>query len=192
MAEGLTSRDKKRNLAQRKKDLLNHNKKCQLASKIVGANSLDMLKLPDNRMDTLPFLDIVKEIEKKILKYKPDLILTHHANDLNIDHQLTHKAVITASRPQPNSTVKKILTFEVLSSTGWTDPSKSNTFNPNYFVDITKYIKKKIEALNVYKTEMRPFPHARSIKAVKSLSKYRGSSVGIEEAEAFMLVREIS
>ena len=68
MAEGLTSRDKKRNLAKSKKDLLNHNKKCQLASKIVGANSLDMLKLPDNRMDTLPFLDIVKEVEKKNTK----------------------------------------------------------------------------------------------------------------------------
>jgi LmbE family N-acetylglucosaminyl deacetylase len=97
---------------------------------------------------------------------------------------------MTACRPQPGFYVNKILCFEVPSSTNWNDLSVSN-FNPNYFVDINKTIRKKMAALEVYKDEMRNFPHVRSIEAIKSLIKYRGSTVGYAAAEAFTVARII-
>ena len=119
-------------------------------------------------------------------------MVTHHGGDLNIDHQIVLKAVITACRPQPSYPVKRILSFEVPSSTEWQSPNTKSIFIPNWFENITNTLDLKLKALDAYKSEMREWPHARSINAVKHLAHWRGASVGCEAAEAFMLVREIS
>lgn len=162
----------------------------QQAAKILGVSSFTNLSFPDNRMDSVALLDIVKEVEVVISKIAPEIIYTHHIGDLNVDHQVTHKVVMTACRPQPGFSVKSIYAFEVLSSTEWQTPSVS-PFLPNVFIDITEYLTVKIRASEAYYEEMREVPHTRSLQHIELLAKHRGYSVGIYAAEAFMLVREV-
>ena len=149
------------------------------------------LNFPDNEMDSIPLLDIVKPIENTIKELQPSVIYTHHIGDLNIDHQITHKATITACRPQPGLPVEEIYAFEVPSSTEWQTPGYL-PFTPNVYVDISAYIKIKHEVLEVYSEEMRDPPHSRSIENVIRLNALRGNTVGVDYAEAFCLVRKVS
>lgn len=192
MAEGATSRDKSRNRLKRKNEILSLAQSANRACEILGAKSVQLLKFPDNRMDSVDLLDVIKDIESYIRKIKPEVLVTHHSGDLNIDHQVIHKAVITASRPQPGHFVKRILSFEVPSSTEWNTHSSSVPFVPNYFEDITDTLKLKIQALEAYESEMREWPHSRSIKATKHLAKWRGASAGFESAEAFIILRQLN
>ena len=185
MTDGISSRNciSDYNIKQRLKS-------AQKAHKILGLNDVKYLNFPDNCMDSIPLLKIVKEIEGLIKLIKPEIIYTHHHGDLNIDHQITNQAVLTACRPVPGNTVRELLTFEILSSTEW-NTAYQNQFVPNVFVDITKNLGKKIESLKEYKLEMRDYPHTRSIENIEYLARHRGATVGVEAAEAFMLVRLI-
>lgn len=162
------------------------------AGEILGASSVKLVGFPDNRMDSVDLLDIVKNIEMEIDRIKPEIVLTHHAGDVNIDHRITHDAVITACRPQPGHCVKQMAFFEVLSSTEWRPSASDMHFCPNWFVDIEEALDKKIEALKVYESELRLFPHSRSIDGVEYLAKFRGISAGLCAAESFMLGRLIT
>jgi len=159
------------------------------ASASLGAERPQFVNLPDNRMDTIPFLDIVQEIESIINEINPEVIYTHHFGDLNIDHQITHKAVMTAARPQPNCSVREIYSFEVLSSTEWSTPSPELSFVPNFFVNISTTLDQKLLALKAYSDEMRDFPHSRSVESVVFLARYRGATMGMNAAEAFKVER---
>lgn len=161
------------------------------ACRILGCSSVQLLALPDNRLDRLELLDIVKKIEGYIEKLKPVTLLTHHAGDVNIDHRVVHDAVITACRPQPGHPVQELLFFEVPSSTEWRPPGSAAPFLPNYFVDITNTLETKLAALQPYETEIRDFPHPRSLKAIKALARWRGATVGVEAAESFILGRKL-
>ncbi len=189
VAEGGTSRAEKRDIEANSEELSVLAKCAEEANKILGTASFKLLSLPDNRMDSIDLLDIVKIVEEYILKYKPSLIFTHHAGDVNIDHKILHDAVIAACRPHPNHSVKKLLFFEVPSSTEWRPASSGIYFTPNYFYDVSEYISKKMAALSAYQPEIRNFPHPRSVDAVNHLGRWRGASVGCEAAEAFMLGR---
>ena len=145
---------------------------------------------PDNKMDSVPLLKIVKKIEKKINEFQPNIIITHYENCLNIDHRITFEAVITACRPLKGSSIKKILSFEIPSSTEWA-LFKGKNFQPNYFIDISKHLEKKIEMIKFYKDELRQYPHSRSVKSIKSFASFRGVSCGVNYAEAFYLNRSI-
>ena len=159
------------------------------ASNILGiSESPRFLGFPDNRMDTLALLDIVQTLEQVINEIEPEVIYTHHSGDLNIDHKITHQAVMTACRPQPEFCVREIYSFEVLSSTEW---STNNPFIPNYYVDISDILELKISAIKAYHSELRIFPHARSIDSIEALAEYRGASAGVKAAEAFKIERLI-
>jgi LmbE family N-acetylglucosaminyl deacetylase len=192
VAEGATSRAQKRDIEVQSTELYALAKCAEEANQVLGAASTSLLSLPDNRMDSMDLLDIVKILEGYILKYKPSLIFTHHAGDVNIDHKILHDAVIVACRPQPNNVVKELLFFEVPSSTEWRPASSGIHFAPNYFYNVSEYISKKLAALSVYESEMRSFPHPRSVDAVNHLARWRGASVGCDAAEAFMLGRCIN
>ena len=191
MAEGITSREKLRDKEKNRKEISTLSQSAVNSANVLGVNSINFLNYPDNRMDSVDLLDIIKSIEDYISKFKPDTLVTHHINDLNIDHQIIHRAVLTASRPQPNFCVKKVISYEVPSSTEW-QSSTIKAFQPNYFEDISNTLRNKIEALKIYDSEMREWPHARSIEAIKHLAAWRGSSIGCEAAEAFVLHREIN
>ncbi len=150
------------------------------------------LRLPDNKLDTVPFLKIVKFLESEIKKFRPDTVFTHFENDLNIDHQISYKAVVTATRPHSKTFVKKIYCFETPSSTEFNFTRKQKKlFNPNLFIDVGGEINKKIKLLKIYKDEIRSWPHSRSLKSIKNLASFRGSQIGVKFAEAFILLREL-
>ena len=171
--------------------IIERKKQAIKAGKVLGIKKIIFGDFPDNSMDSIPMLKIIQFIEKQIKLLKNDTVFTHFESDLNVDHQITSKAVMTACRPTKNQHVKSILFFEILSSSEWNISSKNKSFKPNYFVDITKSIKFKLKALKYYKGEMRKWPHPRSIQGVKLLSKTRGSSVGLQHAESFILGRHV-
>ncbi len=146
-----------------------------------------LYNLSDNRMDSLDRLDIVKMVESFIEKINPDIVYTHHYGDLNVDHRRVHEAVLIACRPVPGIFIKRILFFEVASSTEW--GGSFSSFTPNWFVDITDTLEIKLKALEIYKDEMREFPHSRSLKALECLARWRGATIGKNAAEAFILGR---
>lgn len=186
LGEGVTSRDDLRDIKKREKNILELKEEAKRANAILGVKEVFFHDFPDNRFDTVPLLDIVKVIEKIKNKIKPDIIFTHYEKDLNIDHQITYKAVITATRPIKEETVKEIYSFEIPSSTEWSYPL---SFSPNVFYDISETIDVKLGALEEYKTELREDPHPRSSEGVKLNAKYWGMKVGLEYAEAFKIVR---
>ena len=161
------------------------------AAKSLGVGSLFLENLPDNQFDTVSLLKIVKIVEQYLNNVQPGIVYTHSISDLNIDHQLTFKAVLTACRPKPGHFVKKLFSFEVLSSTEWQCKSSQSNFCPTVYNDITDFIEKKVGILEVYKDEVNAFPHPRSKEGVMVLSKYRGMESGYNFAEAFQLIREL-
>ncbi|MBU2540197.1 PIG-L family deacetylase [Patescibacteria group bacterium] len=159
------------------------------AAKILGISKVFFENFPDQQYETIPLIKIIKSIEKVKGQIKPDTIFTHHSGDLNLDHQITLKAVLTACRPVRGETVKKIYSFEVLSSTEWGIPKRKDCFVPNYFVDISKTLSQKIKALDCYKSELKKYPHPRSLKAIKIIAQRWGTVVGKNFVEAFELIR---
>lgn len=188
LGEGITSRDNIRNKKNRENEITDLKNYAEKANKILGVREVFFHDFPDNRFDTVPLLDIVKVIEKIKNNIKPEIIFTHYEKDLNIDHQITYRAVITATRPLKEGTVKEIYSFEIPSSTEWSYPL---SFSPNVFYDISETIDVKIEALEEYKTELREYPHPRSLEGVKLIAKNWGMKVGLEYSEAFKCVRMI-
>lgn len=191
MAEGLTSRDAQRNVDLRQDELSDLHNCAHKVAEFLGAEKLKMLGFPDNRMDSIDLLDVVKEIELEVNEFSPDVVYTHHGNDVNVDHQVTHNAVLTACRPLPGQSVREIFFFETMSSTEWQMATADKMFLPNVYVDISEYLDKKIEALHYYDSEMREYPHSRSYEALKILARQRGFTVGTQAAEAFMVGRII-
>lgn len=167
------------------------NKAAEQACEIMGCASLEQLGLPDNRLDSLTLLDVVQRIEAFISAHRPTLLFTHHSGDVNIDHRVVHNAVIAACRPQPGHIVHELLFFEVPSSTEWRPPGTAHLFQPNWFIDVSQTLDVKLRALQAYKKELRPFPHPRSPEAVEALARWRGATVGVPAAEAFMLGRKL-
>tara|TARA_Y100000294_G_scaffold66916_1_gene63543 strand:- start:510 stop:1193 length:684 start_codon:yes stop_codon:yes gene_type:complete len=188
LGEGVTSRDKKRDRIKSENEIAELRKQTEDANKILGVKKVYTYDFPDNRFDTVPLLDIIKIVEKIKEDIKPDIVFTHHYGDLNIDHQITFKSVMTAFRPTKGESVKEIYSFEIPSSTEWNVLS-STYFMPDYFVNIKKSLKTKIDALKEYKEELRDFPHPRSLKAVELSAKQWGVKMGFEAAEAFKTIR---
>ena len=192
VAEGATSRQQQRDRNQASDELSALAQAAQQASVILGASGVELLNLPDNRLDSLDRLDLIKQIEVRIARHHPQVVYVHHAGDVNIDHRRLHEAVVTACRPTPGQPVRRMLSFEVASSTEWQPPGSAPAFQPNWFVDISSQWPRKREALEAYASEMRPWPHARSIEVLEHLARWRGAQVGVEAAEAFCLLRQLS
>lgn len=190
LGEGITSRyDKHEQIDQGIiKELQNQSRR---ASKMLGVKELFLYDLPDNRFDTVPLLDIVKIIEGLIFKVQPTVVYTHHGGDLNVDHNVTFQATLTATRPLPEAVVKTVYSYEVPSSTEWAFQSIGSIFKPNTFVDITDTLDQKIRAMRKYHTETRSYPHPRSQEALCIIAQRWGSVVGVTATEAFKLVRGI-
>lgn len=191
IAEGITSRDATRDTKSRCQDLSSLRKSAHHAKEILGASSLTFEDFPDNRLDSIDRIEIVKKIEYSLRKHEPEIVYSHHIGDLNIDHRVVHEAVAVACRPLPGAAPKTVLFFEVASSTEWQLSGSSHAFHPNWFIDIKQTIDIKMKALECYQSELRPWPHARSLDALRYLAYWRGASVGVECAEAFILGRKL-
>jgi LmbE family N-acetylglucosaminyl deacetylase len=183
MAEGATSRGaagaatKRLQAAARK------------AAAALGAGVPIFFGYPDNRMDELVLLDVIQRLEAELARLKPSIVYTHHGSDLNVDHRITHQAVLAACRPLPGTSIRAVYAFETLSSTEWASPD-AEPFRPQHYVNIAAHEAAKLKALDAYAEEMRPFPHPRSKEAAVALAKVRGSAAGLMRAEAFEVIWE--
>ncbi|MGR3175995.1 MAG: PIG-L deacetylase family protein [Candidatus Scalindua sp.] len=190
LGEGIASRYEARDRkVQREIELLRD--RGRKACEILGVKEVFFDNLPDNRFDTVALLDIIRIIEKIIAEIQPDTVYTHHHNDLNIDHSITSQATITATRPIGKMPVKEVYAYEILSSTEWSFGNTKSSFSPNTFVGIEKTLDTKNNALLCYQSEIRDFPHPRSIEAVTTAAKRWGAICGYKAAEAFELIRAI-
>lgn len=183
IADGVSSRGK-----NNENEYKDRKSAAEEARKILGIRENYYFELPDNRLDSIPLIEVVQRLELIIDELKPAAIYTHHGGDLNVDHRITNQAVLTACRPIPSSFVREIYSFEIMSSTEWST-TNSDIFSPNYFVDIGGQLDIKMKAIGSYANEMRDTPHSRSKEHIKYLAHHRGHSVGMDAAEAFMMLR---
>ena len=161
------------------------------AARLVGVEDVRFGGFPDNRFDSVPLLDCVKAVEALIDSVVPAAVYTHHPGDLNIDHLVTFRAVMAATRPMAGCPVRDVYAFEVASSTEWAFARLEPAFRPSVFVDVTETLEAKIAAMETYRSEARTWPHPRSPEALRAGAARWGSTVGVDAAEAFELVRSI-
>ena len=186
LAEGATSRDRADS-----EGVLALQVAARQAASVLGAQPPRFGGLPDNRMDSVDLLDIVLIVEHCVKTVRPTIVYTHHGADLNIDHRLCHQAVLAACRPLPDQVVQSIYAFETVSSSEWQSVDQGGVFHPTLFIDVSPYIADKMKALGAYVSEMRPFPHPRSLENIEALAVFRGASSGLIAAEAFSTIRII-
>ena len=191
MSDGVTGRDFHYNRKKREEEISQRKLMSKMAFEYYGGHYIDFLDLPNLRMDQEPILELTKLIERKISLLKPSIIYTHSSSDTNIDHVITHKAVVIACRPIPNFIVESIRVFEVPSSTEYSVESLGPQFLPNLYIDISLFKEEKRKLLRFYDYEMRPYPHPRSYRALLARDIYRGSSVGLKYAEVFIEIRKV-
>lgn len=160
----------------------------------LGIERLVLVGLPDQRLDTLSLLDVIAPIEQCIADLQPDVVLTHFGGDVNEDHRLVSRATMVATRPVAGNSVKRVCAFEIPSSTDWAPPVPGSVFAPNLYVDITETLDTKLTAMKAYAdtfhSEVRPYPHPRSMEALTAYAQRHGVASGLLAAEPFMLLRE--
>jgi len=162
---------------------------CRKAKKILGYKEVVFLDLKDEQLDDRT-IDILKPLEEVFNKVKPQSVYLNHQGDTNQDHKASFNAGIIACRSFATPFLKRVLSYEVLSSTDQIPPLRELAFLPNYYSDIEKYLEKKVTAMACYEKEFKEFPHPRSAQAIRSLAEKRGTEAGLKAAEAFMLLRE--
>jgi LmbE family N-acetylglucosaminyl deacetylase len=192
LGEGITSRSDIHDRDKWANEMMQHRQNILSAQAVIGYHSVSINDFADNRFDTVALLDIIKVIEKEKDTFNPDVIFTHHGGDVNIDHQRTFEAVVTACRPMQHERVKMIIAFETPSGTEWRAASDPRHFIPNFFVTVTEeQINAKIKGMEMYDFEKRVYPHPRSPEALSILAKRWGISIGTGYAEAFCIIRLI-
>jgi LmbE family N-acetylglucosaminyl deacetylase len=167
------------------------------AAAMVGIEETMVFPFLNIQFNVVPHIEMVKAIESAIERFRPEWLFTLHPRDLNIDHRVCYEATMAASllpqrltRAMPPTMIRKVFLCEVLSSTDWAPPTEP-AFQPNAFVDVSASFDKKLAALEHFEGAMKPFPHSRSLENVRHLAHLRGAQVGIELAEAFMVVRDL-
>lgn len=158
---------------------------------VLGVRDVYYGELPDMKLDTTPHIRINQVIEDVIDKVQPDTVFTHFWGDVNCDHQNVYKSTLVAVRPVMGQVVKELYCYRVPSSTEWT-PNKADTmFMPNFFVDIEQFSEQKYKAFACYSTELRDYPHPRSVQYLRESDKAAGLKVGLLAAEEFVLLRKL-
>jgi len=190
LANGLTSRadfDPVKDAPR----LAAHHERARRAGALVGATEVNLAGFPDQKMDTVPLLDITQTIERELARVRPALVFTQHGGDLNLDHVITFRATLTATRPLPGSGVRQVLSYEIPSSTDWSFQQFEPRFTPSVFYEITGHVEAKVAAMQIYESEARAFPHPRSPEALLANARRWGSAIGAAAAEAFHCIRDL-
>jgi LmbE family N-acetylglucosaminyl deacetylase len=165
------------------------NQEARAAAEVLGVTDYIHLDLPDMRLDTIAHVELNAVVEGHLRDTAPEVVYTPHP-DVNLDHRALFDSMGVAARPTPGQPVRRLLTYAPTSSTEWT-PAATNWFVPNWFVDITVTMERKLEAFAKFETERRDYPHPRSDRALRAHAELYGANVGCEYAEPFVLVRNI-
>jgi LmbE family N-acetylglucosaminyl deacetylase len=164
---------------------------CRKSCAELGLQAPEFLEFPDQKLDTLPQIELVHALEARVKKYKPEVVYTHFFGDINRDHQVLNEVTLVATRPKPGNRVLRVLSYMVPSSTDWAPFTFGRAFLPNWFVDISETLDDKLRAISHYSSEIPPYPHPRSLEAIRNQAKFWGSSIGFEYAEPFVLLRNL-
>lgn len=160
--------------------------------KYLGVSETIFFDFPAPVLDQVPSYKMSMEISKVINSYRPEIVYVPHRGDIHKDHRMVFESALVSMRPINNCSVREIYAYETLSETEWAPPFGDDVFIPNVFVDITRYLEIKKQAMKYFNSQLRAFPSSRSLTAIDSLSKFRGVTVNVEAAEAFMLIRKIN
>jgi LmbE family N-acetylglucosaminyl deacetylase len=160
------------------------------AHKVMGVRDVQYLDYPAPKLDTVPRCALADAIDGVLQSLKPDMLFLPHRGDLHADHRAVHQAALVAARPNGRHRIGRLLSYETLSETEWGSPVSADAFLPTVFVNIADFLEPKLRALECYRSQLKDFPHPRSLQAVEALARLRGSTAGYPAAEAFMLVRE--
>lgn len=158
-----------------------------------GFDGVTRLGLPTTLLDTLPIQELIAALAGVIEETRPDCVYLNHANDVHSDHRAVFVAAMSALKPFYTRThgVKRILSYEVLSSTDASLPTASGAFNPTAFCDISAVLDRKLEIMSLYQSELQPYPLPRSLETIRALARFRGGTIGAEYAEGYVLLREV-
>ena len=166
-------------------------RECREADARLGVRETIFLDFPAVMLETVPRHEFNGKICELVQRIQPDEVYIPHRGDMQLDHQLVVDAAMVAVRPRGNSYPKRVYAYETLSETGWNIPNTVNEFIPTVYENITDTLAAKLDAMSVFRSQLAPFPAARSIGAIEALAKYRGATVNVAAAEAFSLVREV-
>lgn len=162
------------------------------AHAIIGVEDSIFWDLPAPRLSTYESYRISNMFTEIFNNIKPDIVYLPHHGDIHADHKSVFDAAMVAARPISSHRIGKILAYETLSETEWSHPYPDQVFIPNYFNLLTKeQLDIKLEAMKLYRSQLKSTPHARSLENIKNLAKFRGSSMNSFHAEAFQLIRSI-
>lgn len=163
----------------------------EAAAEVLGVSSIELAGWPDQRMDAIPLIDLTQYIEERMRQRSPHILYTHFFHDVNADHGVVARAAWTAARSYSQPKLRQIYAFETPSSTEWAWPSPETAFHANHFVDISGHLDRKLEAMACYESELRPDPHPRSLRSLRTIAQRWGSVIGVEAAEAFITLRSV-
>jgi LmbE family N-acetylglucosaminyl deacetylase len=171
--------------------IVNVRKEALDAHKILGVKETVFLDFHAPELDQTSLAEISMEISKVIKKLAIDTLYIPHRGDIHSDHRVVYNAALVAGRPVAGSTVRSIYAYETLSETEWAAPFGDDAFIPTHFVDVTGSFENKLKAMACFKSQLKPFPNSRSLEAIEAMAKFRGATVGVLRAEAFMTVRTV-
>jgi LmbE family N-acetylglucosaminyl deacetylase len=158
---------------------------------LLGIEESFYLDFPASMIETADRNELNERLLEIVEKVKPDIVYIPHCGDMQKDHQLVAEASMVVLRPKYQHKVKTIFSYEILSETEWSIPNSSNIFIPNTYIDVSNYLQLKLDAMKRYQSQLIDFPHPRSLIAMEALAKYRGSTINVKAAEAFVLIRQI-
>ena len=161
------------------------------AHKLLGVTETIFLDFPAPALNSFPGYKISKTLSGIFEKHKPSFLYLPHPGDLHQDHNSIYRAALEAARPQGVDRIANIYCYETLSETEWAPKQGNNVFSPDHFVDVTAFFDKKLQAMCCFQSQLKDFPHSRSLEAVTALSAFRGATVGVSRAEAFEVERQI-
>jgi len=162
------------------------------AAEVIGLRSLRFEQLPDQRLDLLPLIEVTQAVEDVVDTVRPEVVYTHFPWDVNSDHAVVARCVWTACRPYRFPSVRMVAAFETPSSTEWALPGEHRRFEPQRYVDVSATLTRKLDAMRCYHSELRAYPHPRSLRALQERAAYWGSVVGLPAAEPFLVLREMA
>jgi len=161
------------------------------AHTVLGVSGVTFLDFPAPKLDTVAGNDLADALGGVLSRIRPRIIYLPHRGDIHGDHQATYRATLVATRPINGCSAQRLLCYETLSETEWGSPTGDQAFIPTVFIEITEGLKRKLEAMACYKSQLKEPPHPRSLRSIEALARLRGGTVGLDAAEAFMLVRDI-
>lgn len=190
LSDGVTSRYEEVD-AEAEQEIHQRHDRARNACDRLGVESVSLHEFPDNQFDTVPFLDLVQTVEEEIEDHDSEIVYTQHYGDLNVDHELICRAVVTATRPLAGSGIRRVLASETLSSSEWAVPEPDTAFQPTSFVSIDDFLDQKLAALECYNNELREPPHPRTVETARQNAEVWGAKAGVPAAEPFDVLREV-